>query len=164
MYTLLYIHGLRKGEMLALDKERDFIYKKILFWKIPVTIIVRYAEMYDNLNCTYVLKDTKTGTKRYVDLDLFCAIKLYRYFKELKTNKVFDFRSNSISVDFHKIIVNSGFDKRHQIRLYDLRHLHASLMLLHSKNRAYTLKILQERLRSCKYKSDVQYLCTFIKK
>jgi len=139
MYTLLYIHGLRKGEMLALDKERDFIYKKILFWNIPVTIIVRYA-------------------------DLFCAIKLYRYFKELKTNKVFDFRSNSISVDFHKIIVNSGFDKRHQIRLYDLRHLHASLMLLHSKNRAYTLKILQERLRSCKYKSDVQYLCTFIKK
>lgn len=135
--------------MLALDKERDFIYRNFLFWKIPVTIIVRYAHIYDNINHAFILKCTKTKINRYVDLDLFCSIKLYFYFKKLKTNKVFNLNANSISVNFHKIIKNSKLDKKHQIRLYDLRHLHASLIILYARrNRAYILKVLQERLRS----------------
>lgn len=147
LFTQICIHGLRKEELLALDKNRNFKYKKILFWNIPHAILVRNAIVYDNINKQEIVKLTKTNTFRCVDLDLKCSIFLYFYFKKIDS-KLFHFASNTIATKFHKIIKKENLTKTQQIRFYDLRHIHASYLIANSKNQAYMLKIIQERLRT----------------
>lgn len=147
LYQLIYLDlhtGLRKEELLALTKD-DFIYRKFLFWKLPVAIRVAYALIYDNIEKGYIVKTTKSNKERRVDLDFKCSIFMYFYIKKLNQEKLFNILPTVLANSFHEIIKKSNLSKKEQIRFYDLRHIHFSYLILHMKNKAFAIKLVQER-------------------
>lgn len=150
---MTYKHGLRKEELLALEKN-SFIYKRFLFFfLLPRIIIINRALIYDKKSKRIVIKSTKTHNTRYVYLSLRCAIFTYFMLKDLKENeRVFKIHPHVLTTDFHKVIKNEkNLMKRQKIRFEDLRHIHTSYILSKAKNKAIVLKAMQERLRSQKH-------------
>lgn len=145
MYPLVYLDlhtGMRKGELVALDKE-DFICKRILFWKIPVAILIANNDIYDMIEHEETLKLPKSNNVRIISLDFKCSIFTYRLLKK-KDSKLFDYSTNYITDSFNEIVKSNP--KLKGIRLQDLRHLHACYLLSKLRNKANCIKIVQERL------------------
>lgn len=143
LYAFVFINlhtGLRRGEMLALNKN-NILFKRILFWNFPIKLIVKNNLVYNNLSRKKITKSTKTNKVRIIHLDLYCSLFLYFYLKTLKSTNLFDFVPNTLTNNFHKIVKG-----KLDLRITDLRHIHASYLLAHLHNNANCIKIVQERL------------------
>ena len=123
-----------------------------MFFKLPHIVIVNHNKIYDLLEKKNKFKTTKNNKTRYVSLDFKCSIFTYLYLKNIKEEKLFNFNPYQLTSDFHKVIVKANLKKQQRIRFHDLRHIHASYILAHNKNKANTLKALQHRLGH----SDIQ--------
>ena len=146
--TLLYT-GLRRGELLILRwRNLDLEKAKLM--------VVESGHKLDNGN--YIVKEPKTtNSRRTVVLpnSLVELLKAYRADQELLrvqlgvTQNADDFvfirpdgspiNPNAVTLAFHRIIKKAGLKK---IRLHDLRHTHATMMLQANVNP----KIVSERL------------------
>ncbi len=146
LYNFVYLDlhtGMRKGELLALTK-KDFIYRKKLFFKIPVSIIIKNNEVYDFEEHKSVVKLPKTNKARIISLDFKCSIFLYKLLKRIETDDLFNYTTNTVTNLFNNI--KKSNNKLKNIRLQDLRHIHACYLLSRTKNNANCIKIVQERL------------------
>lgn len=120
MFDLLFFTGIRKGELLALTFE-DFKDNKIL--KIDKTF-------YRHKNKDYITEPKTEGSKRDVVLPNF----LYDEFLDYKNScygldgkcRIFEFSSNTINRLLNRHIKIANLE---QIRVHDLRHSHASLLI-----------------------------------
>lgn len=131
---------MRRGELSALQKN-DFIYCNFLIFQLPRKIIVSKNRTINN-----IIKSTKNSKVRTINLDFKTSIYIYFYLKNKKESDFLFYTClNYITNLFNSTIKKTNL--RH-IRFHDLRHLHASYLLANSKNKANTLKIVQERLRS----------------
>lgn len=146
LYNFVYLDlhtGMRKGELLALNK-KDFIYKKILLFKIPVSVIISNNNVYDFKTHETVIKLPKTNKARVISLDFKCSVFLYRLLKRTKNDNLFNYNTNTVTNLFNSI--KKGNPKLKNIRLQDLRHIHACYLLSRLRNNANCIKIVQERL------------------
>ena len=148
-FTTLIHTGLRRGELLALR------WRNIDLASGTLTVT---ETAYKLGNGDYIIKEPKTPqSRRTVKLPIFLVelFKIYRADQELLriqlgvTLKADDFvhirqdgspiNPNAITLVFHRIIKKAGIRK---IRLHDLRHTHATMMLQANVNP----KIVSERL------------------
>lgn len=146
LYNFVYLDlhtGLRKGELLALTKE-NFVYKKILFFKIPISVIVANNNVYNFKTHKSIIKLPKTNKARIISLDFKCSIFLYRLLKKTKSDNLFNYNTNTVTNLFNSIKKEHSTLKN--IRLQDLRHIHACYLLSRLRNNANCIKIVQERL------------------
>lgn len=146
LYDFVYLDlhtGMRKGELLALTK-KDFRYKKILFLNLPVSIVVKNNRVYDLEEKETINKLPKNNRARIVTLDLKCSWFLYKLFKKTKNNNLFNLNTNVVTTKF--CAARKLNPKLKNIRLHDLRHIHACYLLSKLKNNANCIKIVQERL------------------
>lgn len=131
---------MRRSEILALQK-KDIDFKK-------KKIIVNKSLCGFNKKDLYI-KETKSSKIRIIDVDLKLTIILFSYtFKMKNEDYLFKIQPTMLSNTFCSILAKS---KLQHIRFHDLRHIHASLLLTNSKNKAITLKLVQERLRTLGY-------------
>ena len=146
LYNFVYLDlhtGMRKGELLALKKQ-DFVYKRFLFFKLPVSIIVKNNNIYDFEEHITTNKLPKNNRARIISLDLRCSIFLYFLLKKTKEDRLFTLNTNTITNKF--CTIRKLNPKLKDIRLYDLRHIHACYLLSKLQNNANCIKIVQERL------------------
>lgn len=135
LYPVVFLDlhtGMRKCELLTLKKE-NFTFKNILRIAIPTKVS---------------LISPKTGKYRSIDLDLKTSLYLTFYLKNLKKEDLlFNFSAFYISNNFSKYFKsNKNKNKIKAIRFADIRHIHASYLLSHSKNQANCFKMVQQRL------------------
>lgn len=117
-YITLFWTGCRRGEAIALQcsdlNEKDH------------TIYIHASQR----DSTKGLKPTKTGNNRYVKLDDALYEELIELKNTYKTGYIFGGKSSlsptRISEHFNKAIKKSGVKK---IRLHDLRHSHATILI-----------------------------------
>ena len=123
---------MRKCELLTLKKD-NFTFKNIFKIAIPTKIS---------------LTSPKTGKYRSIDLDLKTSLYLTFYLKKKKKEDLlFKFSAFYISNNFSKYFKsNKNKNKIKAIRFADIRHIHASYLLAHSKNQANCFKMVQQRL------------------
>lgn len=121
MFSLLFYTGMRIGELLALT-QNDFNYE---------SKIVSIIKSYSRLNKKDIISEPKTEkSKRIVNIPIFIFNELDKYIE-----KIYGYESNARLFIFtkhyfrHEITRGSKLAGVKRIRLHDLRHSHASLLI-----------------------------------
>lgn len=140
LFLAIYIYialetGMRKEELLGLKwdcvdlKTRKIVVKQALI----------------NVAGKAILKETKTGNIRVINISKRLAHILRKYKKKAKAEFIIDnFSSPQMFTNaFCKIIKSSNIE---HIAFKDLRHINACMMLNNSKNNANIYEIVRERL------------------
>lgn len=123
--SLLYWSGMRKGELLALRWE------DIDFTDNRITI----DESYQRINGKQVVGKTKTGVKRIIKMTQATMDDLAAYRK-----RIYDPAPRDFIFFWEKRFIEEGMRKARlaagvkHIRVHDLRHSHASLLINHGVN------------------------------
>lgn len=120
-FSVLYWTGMRIGELLALNAN------DIDFEKNTISI----NKSYQRLNKRDVITEPKTPkSKRIVSIPKFLAIDLMDYIQSLYgvsgRERIFPVTKSYLTNEMKRGVKNSGVKK---IRLHDLRHSHASLLV-----------------------------------
>ena len=121
IFNLLFWSGIRSGELLALTGE-DFN---------KATLTVRINKSYARLNKEDIISEPKTPkSKRIISLPEFIFNYLDEYIETLydydSQFRLFEFTKFYLSHEMNRGVKNSGVKK---IRIHDLRHSHASLLI-----------------------------------
>lgn len=130
-----YIHGMRRGEILALQKKDiDFVNFKIYISKNKV-----------QTSKGIFLKCAKNGRSRSIDIDYALALYLLELTQnmELEQELFAGIQPNYVTTFFGKTIRKSNITV---IRFYDLRHIHASILLTSNACKANIILIISQRL------------------
>lgn len=137
LFLLLFFSGMRLGELLALSQRKFAFTTNNVFG-------VKIDKTYVRLKGVDYLQYPKTDSSiRFVALPKFLISEIEYYISLIygyePNDRIFPFTPHNVRSRFYRLIEKTGLKK---IRVHDLRHSHASLLI----NLGYTTKLISERL------------------
>lgn len=140
MFQVLFWTGIRSGELLALGLDDIDFESKTL----------RINKTYARLNCEDIIQEPKTPkSKRTIHLPDFLIEELKNYTSEIQTERLFPYTKFILQHEMDRGCKNSGVKK---IRVHDLRHSHASLLI----EMGFSPLLISERLGHEKVETTLQ--------